>query len=280
LKVLPLNSIRFFFCLAVIIALYSCSSSDGIASFGKRKYTKGYFADVPAERPGVVGKEGSNKAEVKIKVDNRTVLPEKIKPEHEEFTKSSVLVKEAIKHNTKVERSEILKRFGVAVNKTEKINDDKPYNETTTRPLSAARILFYVSILLLLLTILFYAVPGGPAGIFFLLALICLIVAFCLPKSNNVSSGGNNNNTGDYVRQSQPKKTNNNSNGLFWAGIILLIFSIVFGLVSVLVLASALTGGGLSSGLVTAAVVVLLLSIVGFFTGLILAIVGAAQKTS
>ncbi len=260
--------------LLFLVLLAGCSSNESFTSFGKRKYTKGYFNDIPAERPGVVSKAGNNnKIEIKPEVERNTSVQDVFK----DSASRAIVLKEATYSNKKAKHIAITINPVKAFNKIEKINDDKPLNETTTKPLSAARILFYASILLLLLTILFYAVPGGPAGIFFLLALICLIVAFCLPKNNNTSPA----NTGDYVRQGgTARKTNNSSNGLFIAGLLLLVLSIVFGLASVLVLASAVTSSGLSSGLVTAAVVVLLLSIVGFFTGLILTIVGAAQKTS
>ncbi len=86
------------------MALYSCSSSNDISSFGKRKYTKGYFNYIPAEKPGVVSKAGTNKLAAK---------PEQIVALQDNVIKDSVKSINTLKESWAYTKKQITKQFQI-----------------------------------------------------------------------------------------------------------------------------------------------------------------------
>jgi hypothetical protein len=196
LKVPPLNSIRFFFCLAVAVFLYGCGSSDGVSSFGKRKYTKGYFADVPADKPGVMSRIANNKVEVKTQVENNAVLPVENKAELEKLSaKSSVPLQKVVLTNNLNKYS--INELNPFKNETAQGNnnssDDKKEDNRKERYLGLGFVLVGIGLLLLSIyggSIAFLAgapfiLLGIAGALLFLFGLIAFINSFHKPGSTN-----------------------------------------------------------------------------------------------
>ncbi|HSY76490.1 MAG TPA: hypothetical protein VK890_06525 [Bacteroidia bacterium] len=261
--------------ILLIVFLAGCSSNEGLTSFGKRKYSKGYFADVPAEKPGVLNKAGNNK----VKVENSTALSIENKTELKEPAKSSVPLKEAIASNKKTEHSETQKYFRAVVNKTAKVNDDKPLGDHIAKPLKAWQILFIIALSIVLLIIIIPAIHGIVATLLFVLALILLVIALCIiPKNNPEGNTGSNQ---SYVRQDGQHESQNTSNAAdIVLGILLIVLGLIFGFVSALVILSAAVGGGISSSIIALAGVVLLLSLLAIIGGIILCAIAPSGKTT
>ncbi len=140
-----------FILLAIFFA--GCSSNESLSSFGKRKYTKGYFNNMPAEKPGVVSKAGNNN-KVDIKSDIVQAEPGQ-KLVINDSLKNTIALKKVVARTKSIEY--ITKAAGMAkpTNSVERFEcklqpvDDKPTDTKTPPKTTLSDIAFLMAMIVL-----------------------------------------------------------------------------------------------------------------------------------
>ncbi len=173
---------RYYIHILILILLAGCASNESLNSFDKRKYTKGYFNDIPTERPGVLSKIANKPKPVEVLQNNMPVQQTRIVVDS---AKTSNLFKDVVLSSNKVKHNaEIISAVKETSRAIAQVKDDKPVSDTkgTTNLADIGIVIVGIGVVIvsvLFLSILFTVISGGIFSMSLLAMLAFFLIIGC-----------------------------------------------------------------------------------------------------
>ncbi|MGP8215094.1 MAG: hypothetical protein ACLQQ4_05985 [Bacteroidia bacterium] len=183
MPIVKLNIVKLFSVIACFTLLYGCSSSNKVASsFSQRKYTKGYFWNIPAERPSVASKKEHFGIDKKIWTkQNEVVNFDKIKSSIEKKTLAPVFhLGEFATSKKELKSRKPIYIVDEIVSTHTSVTPSDSAEDKGEKDIKLGTQLFITAGVVLLLGITFTLLAGAgfPLWIFILLGIVFLIFGY------------------------------------------------------------------------------------------------------